>query len=120
MLYLGILLNTQACIWYSTTQIGKDDFHIHDGVSISQQWYPPTEWLNYPDNGWFKGTAVQKYFKALYHSVLILGVNELGPVSILETVVILLMLFCSLFINANLFGELAVLISTMKHKKEQY
>jgi len=58
--------------------------------------------------------------ESLYYSVLVIGVNEMGPVTVLECFSASMLLVGSLFINANLFSELALLIATMGRKQSIY
>jgi len=56
-----------------------------------------------------KGT-IQKYFISLYNAVLALGGNEMGPRSTGEIGIMIMILLGCAIINANIFGEMTVLV----------
>lgn len=57
---------------------------------------------------------------SLYHSVLVLTGNEVGPRDSLQLLVISLFITIGAIINANLFGEFAVLISALNRKATKF
>lgn len=116
MLFLVIGINIQACIWYTVVLINSDKELVYDGVGRSAQWYPPTEWLNYSDSTFFKEGRWHTYIECFYHSILMIGLNEMGPVNPEEMLACVLSLLVASFINANLFGEMAVLIANLNKK----
>jgi len=74
--------------------------------------------VNYSDNLIFtdKLTKTYKYFFCIYHALLFLGFNEMGPVNMIELLAAVLVLLFSSVLNAILFGEMALLISLIdKH-----
>ena len=52
----------------------------------------------------------------LYHSVLFIGLNEMGPVNKLEILNAVILLICCAIINANLFGEIAMVMSVLERR----
>jgi hypothetical protein len=69
--YLIVLLNLQACVWYSVTSLNQ----------VEKPWYPPNEWINYVDSQFFLGTKFKKYIGSFYYSAIFLGLGEIGPVN---------------------------------------
>ena len=57
---------------------------------------------------------------SLYTAIMMLGSNEIGPVNKSEIAFCSVSLLISSLINAQIFGEMAVLISTMKKKQTVY
>ena len=53
----------------------------------------------------------RQYVTALYTAVLMLGSNEIGPVSIIELLTVVIIMIVTSLINAIIFGEMAVLIT---------
>ena len=63
---------------------------------------------------------VKKMLYSLYYSILMLGLNEIGPVNNIEFVYVTFGLILTSLVNAQIFGEMAVLISTISKKKTSY
>ena len=73
-------------------------------------WIRPTDYLNYKDAEIFKMKTMYQYLSSVYHSVLMLGFNEMGPVNELEMVFAAMSMLVASFFNAQIFSEMAVLI----------
>jgi hypothetical protein len=74
-------------------------------------WVPP---INYNDGEanfsfLYRQSITQKYFTVLHAAVMILTGNDIGPRGTFQTVFLSGGLFMGAMINANMFGELAVL-----------
>ena len=78
-------------------------------------WYAPTDWINYADAQLFTEdySKIEKYFFCLYHSILMLGFNEMGPVIEIEIFFCVVTMLSASIINAQIFGEIAVLIQKL-------
>lgn len=61
-----------------------------------------------------------KYWMSLYHSVLILAGNDIGPRGELQLIVCMLFVTIGAIINGNIFGELAVLMAAMNRKQTRF
>jgi flagellar biosynthesis regulator FlbT len=57
---------------------------------------------------------------SLYYAVLMMGINNLGPANFEEYLFSTVTLIITSIVNAQIFGEVAVLISTMLKKKTKY
>jgi hypothetical protein len=79
-------------------------------------------WLNYEDNDFFldETPIARKMLISIYFAVLMLGANEMGPVNMVEMVFVSVGLIITSLANAQIFGEMAVLISTIERKKTNY
>lgn len=76
-------------------------------------WYPPTYWMDFTQSEIFDEDKMEyydTYLLFLYHSVLFIGQNEMGPVNTLEMFGCSLILIGNLFINLFLFGNLMVIV----------
>lgn len=78
-------------------------------------WTPPTDWVfagSYSDLYSIykieKEDKIHYYLIFMYHSVLFLGGNEIGPRTNLETLATTFILIALAITNAALFGEMAV------------
>lgn len=56
----------------------------------------------------------------MYYSVLNIGLNEFGPVNGSEMLFLVLTLISSAFMNALIFSDVAVQISTLSRKTQEY
>ena len=72
-------------------------------------WVPPLDFIYYSTVIYEQKTSL-KYWYAIYNAVLLLGGNEMGPRTDLELLVINIALILCAIINANIFGEMAVLV----------
>ena len=97
--YLFLLIHMMACTWYKICLIHAEDV---DEFGVAQKWYPPFDWLNYTESKLFTDeiSLFRKYCICLYHGVLIVGFNEMGPVNAIEMFVMYCMLLGSSIINA--------------------
>ena len=57
---------------------------------------------------------------SLYCAVLALGGNEMGPRTDIEIVLMLLILLGCAILNANIFGEMTVLVQVGSRKSSQF
>lgn len=57
-----------------------------------------------------------KYFMCLYHSVLIFGGGDVGPRGSFQLAFVAIFIMIGAIINANLFGQLAVILSSLNRK----
>ena len=110
--YLWLLVHVLGCSWYIVISINKDNV---DESGRSLRWYSPTDWMNASAANMFSDEIpkAHKYLISLYHAVLMLGSNEIGPVNIEEMAFCVAGLIMTSLINAQIFGEMAVLITVM-------
>jgi predicted DNA repair protein MutK len=55
-----------------------------------------------------------------YHAIMVFGLNEVAPRSLLETFIVILMMIASAIANAFIFGEMAVLVQEMDKKDIEF
>ena len=97
MFFLVIYLHTFACMWWYL-------------VGEAEEWIPP---MNFNDEDWFylyKQDNIYRYFVSLHASVLLATGNDCGPRGTSQVIVATIGIFLGAIINANIFGELAVLV----------
>lgn len=56
----------------------------------------------------------------MYHAVLILGNNDIGPRGSFQLVFVATLLFAGAIINANIFGNIAVLLQQLNRKATKF
>lgn len=62
----------------------------------------------------YEAPLFHKYWLSVYHSVLMLTGNEVGPRTTLETCLAALIILLGSIINANIFGHMAVLVTSLE------
>ena len=82
-----------------------------DGVS--QQWYPPRDWVSYTEFEFYDTSNFDRYIVSLYYAILIYGSNELGPVNNNEMIAMSFMLLVSLIVNSLVLGNVVELIQAL-------
>ena len=70
------------------------------------------DWLDYTESKFLDDdiSLTQKYSTALYLGVLMISNNEMGPVNSVELATATIFLLLSSILNAQIFGDIAVLI----------
>ena len=61
-----------------------------------------------------------KYWMSLYHAVLMLTGNDIGPRGNFQLALTSVSVTMGAIINANIFGELAVLVAALNRKATQF
>lgn len=113
--FLCLLVHFSSCFWFLICKANKDMID-EDGRRLV--WYPPTDFVNYQESDLFDEDQelTHQLMVSLYTAILMLGSNEIAPVNVSEIAFCIFMLLFSSVINAQLFGEMAVLISTIMKK----
>lgn len=113
--YLFLLIHMLTCAWYANCLRHVD---VIDETGRNLKWYPPTDWINYKESKLFTDeiSIFEKYLISLYNGILIIGFNELGPVNASEFALMTFMLLTCSIINAQLFGEIAMMVSVIQEK----
>lgn len=57
---------------------------------------------------------------SFYHSVLVLAGNDIGPRNTIQIIFCATLVTVGAIINANIFGELAVLVSALNRKAAKF
>lgn len=99
-----LYIHVHSCLWFIV-------------ASYSQLWVPPYTSLSLgpaPDGPLFySGSHSYQYSYSLYHGVLMLAGNDIYPQTENEAVFITISLVVGAIINANIFGNMAVLIANI-------
>ena len=109
--YLVLWLHTVGCGFWLVVDINADTIRVRptDKEVISMKWYPPLNWVNYVDIELYEESfgLFNKYITMYYNAVLILGVNELGPVNEIEVLYVSVTIILSVFILTLMFSDIA-------------
>lgn len=84
---------------------------------FDKEWRPALDGPD-PDADFYSEdtTLFHKYISSFYSSILLLTSNDLGPVGRLQTTVVTTCVLMGAICNANIFGNMALLISDMNRK----
>ena len=100
--FLVMYLHCCGCAWYYI-------------VSRDKKWIPPLDYVFITTNFYDEGID-HRYFSSIYHAVLMLTGNDLGPREIPQIIFVSVTLTAGAIINANIFGELAVILASLNRK----
>ena len=108
---LFIYIHLVGCMWFLVINTNKDQ---------ERRWVPPYDFIDWTKSNFFEDDVFRQYWVCLYYSVLIVGGNELGPSSDLELFFIVSANLIGAIVNAQIFGELAVLLNQLNRKGAAY
>jgi len=97
-----------GCTWYYIV-----------AVLGSDQWIPPLDFIWAGSDKiyqFYTKDTTYRYMVSLYCAVLALGGNEMGPRTDSEIILMLLILLGCAILNANIFGEMTVLVQVGSRK----
>ena len=100
--FLVMYLHCLGCLWYFI-------------VKQEKAWIPPLDYV-FITTDIYNESSFYKYVSSLYHAVLMLGGNDVGPRDAFQTTFVTFMLIMAAIINANIFGNMAVLIQSLNRK----
>lgn len=104
--FLIMYLHCLACLWY----------HL---VLIDEKWLPPLDFV-YVVTDFYDKSLFFQYCSSLYHAVMMLSGNDLGPRAWWQLLFVAAAVLLGAIINANIFGELAVILSNLNRKASQF
>ena len=109
--YLFLILHIMGCFMWLVVKQNKDEFE--DGRSL--RYYPPLDWLDFTASELFTDqiSNLKKYLICLYYGVLILGLNEMGPVNEIEMLYFIFTLLLSSIMNSLIFSDVIMLIDEL-------
>jgi flagellar biosynthesis regulator FlbT len=105
-------------MWF-VVKIRKDDLD-YDGRSL--KYIPPLDWIYFAESEIFSPdiTNFKRYLLCLYYGVLILGLNEMGPVNTEEMLYFSVVLMMSAIMNSLIFSDLIMLIDELSKRSALY
>lgn len=100
--FLVMFLHCQAWTWYFI-------------VTYDKVWMPPLDYV-WVGTKFYEEDALYQYASSAYHSVLMLTGNDLGARNTVQLFFIAGAVTAGAIVNANIFGELAVILSSLNRK----
>ena len=88
-------------------------------VSIEENWVPTMDYI-FASTELFGQSIFWKYWNSVYHSVMLFGVNEMASRTALVLSLSSFIMLFSAMINANIFGQMAVLIDDLNKKSVKF
>ena len=104
--FLIMYLHWVGCAWYYI-------------VKQNKEWIPPLDYV-YITTNLYEESNFYKYCSSMYHSVLMLGGNDLGPRGEFQYIFISLILVFGALINAILFGNMGVMLQSLSRKTSDF
>jgi CRP-like cAMP-binding protein len=91
-------------------------------VRQDKKWIPPFDFIVLPpgNTNLYNEDIIYQYWASIYNSIIMLASNELGPRTQVEYIFVSVMMIAGALINANIFGEMAVLASVMTKKQVKF
>ena len=106
--YLFLVIHIVGCIWF---WVAKQN----------EEWIPPYDFIVLPQGtNLYNENIFYQYWSSIYNSIIMLASNELGPRTPFEYIFISIMMIAGALINANIFGEMAVLVQVMTKKQAKF
>lgn len=84
-----------------------------------KQWMPPLDYVWVKTEFYEKGKFFQ-YCTCVYYIVNVMVGNEIGPRGITQLLFLSVLLMLSAFINANIFGHIAILLQQMNRRNTKF
>ena len=104
--FLTIYLHWLGCAWFLI-------------VDENKEWLPPLDYV-WVGTNFYEQDVNYQYWLSLYHAVLILTGGDVGPRGWYQTAFISFFIVVGAIINANMFGELAVIVAHLNRKSAQF
>ena len=74
-------------------------------MDLDKSWVAPLDFGNLKTDIWYEGkTNTYIYFKMMYHSALVFAMVDIGPRSIAEIVVLIVLIITAAMITAVIYG----------------
>lgn len=107
VLFLVVYLHCYTCLWWFT-------------VRKSKAWMPPMDQAFAIDYSIYDAYFFKKYLYSLLYAVQVCLGSDVFPSDSVETVFSSIGLFCGAVINANIFGELALIFSELDKLEKEF
>lgn len=106
VLFIIIYLHLSGCLWFWLVQ-------------VDMVWIPPLDQYDIDAQFYEDDTFVHQYVQTLYHSVIMFVGKDIRPITIYQLMFVGLCLLVGSLLNANMFGNIALIITEIKMKSNQ-
>ena len=107
ILFLFMYVHLIAWLWFIVISIDKD-------------WIPPTDFVFYGTDLYDDVSISWKYWVSFYTSVFLLVGGEIGPRNSIDASIASILIIVGAVITAVMFGEMAVLMTSMNRKSSKF
>jgi len=104
--YILLYLHVLGCIWWVV-------------VKRQEQWVPQLYFVD-PTLDIYEDNIMRQYMIVLYHAILMLTGNDIIPIGSLEIAFVSFSVTLGAIINANIFGNLALIIQQMNKRGQLF
>ncbi|CAI2361263.1 unnamed protein product [Moneuplotes crassus] len=104
--FLLLYFHLIACFWF---YIARDN----------KRWIPPYD-ENNENSDIYESGSFSQYLTSIYYSILLLAGNDMMPQGEQQIIFLSIALFAAAIINANIFGNIAVLLQQIYRKSAQF
>jgi len=110
-------LSGVGCLWFFIVRQDKVWRPPVEEINPNSDiWVPPDEYGNFDEYS----TIAHKYFLCIYYSILLLTCNDILPPDEFKIFFCTFALFLGAIINANIFGNLALIITNLNAKNTEF
>lgn len=88
-------------------------------VKQNEEWIPPLDYV-WIQTDIYDESQDEQYLNSIYHAVLMLGGNDIGPRGSFQIAFVVIMLLAGAIINANIFGNMAVILQSLNKKATNF
>lgn len=106
LFHLLLFIHIQAWVWWIL-------------VTVEKSWVPNMDFIFY-ETQIYSDNVYKQYFSSFYHSVMLFGVNEMAARSEFVLITSSFIMLFSAMVNANIIGQVAVLLGDMSKKSVKF
>ena len=99
--FLILYLHTCGCLWYWI--VGEDE-----------SWQPIQN--VFTGNNLYEDSVLSRYIQSIFYSTLLFTGNDIGGIQTLQFIFCIPIIVIGALANANIFGEVAVIVSSSNRK----
>lgn len=104
--FIIMYIHCSGCAWFAI-------------VNMSETWIPPLD-MGQEDQFLYDDSITRQYFISVYHSVLMMTGNDAFPVGDIQVFFVVFSNTVGAIINANILGNMAVLIQDLNRKTDAF
>ena len=104
--FIVMYIHCLACLWFLI-------------ANSNQEWIPPLDYVD-PSSDLYASDLSHQYWIAVYHAVLLLTGNDIIPRGTFQIAFVASSITMGAIINANIFGNMALIISDLNRKSAEF
>lgn len=88
-------------------------------MTYNDEWMPPLDYV-WVKTDFYTERSTFKYFSSVYHGILMFMGNDVGPRGNFQTIFVSINFIIGAIVTANIFGQLAVIMSNLNRKASKF